>query len=104
MTGAIKGLHDELRVLQDCQLALESNLGFVTALQDDLANVAVQGSSSLEGAENDEVIAEFRSIGSGLKQNLLFVKQLKEEVATTIDMVRFRTPALTIAYISRTSH
>jgi len=43
MTGAIKGLHDELRVLQDCQLALESNLNFVAALQDDLANVAVQG-------------------------------------------------------------
>ena len=81
MTDAIKVLHKELNLLQDCELSLESNLNFIASLQADLSNTA---RSQL--AEDDQVLAEFQSIGAALKQKLLFLKQLKEEVATTIDM------------------
>lgn len=81
MTDAIKVLHKELNLLQDCELSLESNLSFIASLQADLSNTA---RSQL--AEDDQVLAEFQSIGAALKQKLLFLKQLKEEVATTIDM------------------
>ena len=81
MTDAIKVLHKELNLLQDCELSLESNLNFIVSLQADLSNTA---RSQL--VEDDQVLAEFQSIGAALKQKLLFLKQLKEEVATTIDM------------------
>ena len=88
MTDAIKVLHRELSLLQDCELSLESNLNFVASLQADLSNItwAAEPPARSQLAENDQVLAEFRSIGAALKQRLLFVKQLKEEVTTTIDM------------------
>lgn len=84
MTDAIKVLHKELNLLQDCELSLESNLNFIASLQADLSNITSAARSKL--AEDDQVLAEFQSIGAALKQKLLFLKQLKEEVATTIDM------------------
>ena len=82
MTDAVKLLHQELNVLQDWELAFESNMGV-------LANLSRRfyGSSSAPNDFAGSAQEEYNNIADHLEHNALFIRQLKSEVLTTIDMV-----------------
>jgi hypothetical protein len=82
MTDAVKVLHQELNVLQDWELAFESNIGVLTNLSRRFYSTSSTPNDFAPSAQE-----EYNNIVGRLEHNALFIKQLKSEILTTIDMV-----------------
>ncbi|CCX12131.1 Similar to DNA-directed RNA polymerase II subunit RPB1; acc. no. P35074 [Pyronema omphalodes CBS 100304] len=87
MPKAVDMLYRELHVLNDCELALASNMNVISTLRDTLYFSESELKQLGLPPNGNHVAMEIKNIYTELSHNMLFLQQLKQEVSTTIDMV-----------------